>query len=304
MTNLKRQIDIKLKWYDKKLIEELEKSKEQVWIAGGAILSIIKGEQINDLDVYVSPETDVEKIKNIIKDSKYKEVCKTENAITYRKGKRCVQLITCFKLNEGKDVDKYFDFSVCSNAYSLKDHDLYVCDINGIASNYSYILGIKHPLPTLHRLKKYRDKGYRFPSHAELYCATTYVESYKGMTFETERQFYQQFKKDMETIDLLMADYGNQMWEIWGMITKHISITNNTHMSESEFMSMVELEQSDDYDGLTIADLCVGDIIWKGDSIVTVITSEIRSNNSHIKVSKIDGNKYDYEQVDDEDLRI
>lgn len=289
---LKRNIEMKLSWYDRELYHALKKSKEELWVCGGAILSIIKNVQINDIDLYVSEDTNLEVIKNIITENKYKEVSTTPNAITYRRGRRCVQLITCFMLKEAKDVNKYFDFSVCSNAYGMHNNELYINDKEGIMSNHSALLTIKHPLPTIYRLKKYRDKGYTFPSHAELYCSTQYLKKYNNIKFGSYQDFYEEFKADMETVDLLMTDYPDQMWEIWGVIVNYINCAEaRGNFGYEQFKELVDNEET------YVRNLKNGMIVWALDDILFTVDDESRNKFGDCKVKRVGKNPYDFELI-------
>lgn len=288
---LKRNIEMKLSWYDRELYHDLKKSKEKIWVCGGAILSIIKNVKINDIDLYVSDETNLEAIERIIENNKYKQVSKTTNAITYRKGKRCVQLITCFKLKEGKDVDLYFDFSICSNAYGMHNQELYINDKEGIMTNHSSLLTIKHPLPTIYRLKKYRDKGYSFPSHAELYCSTQYLKKYQNRKFGTYHDFYEEFKADMETVDLLMTDYPDQMWEIWKIVINYINTSSKDDLDYNEFKRLIDEQET------YVKNLKNGMIVWALEDILFIVDDENRKMFGDYKVKRFGKNPYDYELV-------
>src|SRR5690606_19180153 len=82
-----------------------------IFVGGGYIRSIIAGEYINDIDVFITDERHIDSIANALA-YKANDIYKTQNAITIR-GKIPIQIITRWKFLKPEDVADSFDFTIC-----------------------------------------------------------------------------------------------------------------------------------------------------------------------------------------------
>lgn len=155
-----------------------ELKKVNVITAGGAILSLYKGTEINDLDLFPETTNDLNYLLQIIDNynrlqniSKLYRECDTHNAITYilqnKTGQEVkIQVIrnTAF-LGTPLDIINRFDLNVCKAFYKFKDNSLYL-------SNYWYAGVITNKLEynyksnslalSLMRIEKYKKRGFEF----------------------------------------------------------------------------------------------------------------------------------------------
>lgn len=112
-------------------------AKEQFFVSGGCIASLIQGEMPKDIDIWCRDEDVMaqtikwyEKIQPhrfMLAEAKYRDVpvggkMITENAVTLVEG---IQLIRR-KSGEVKEITDTFDFVHCKPYYDLKDDKLYI----------------------------------------------------------------------------------------------------------------------------------------------------------------------------------
>lgn len=137
-------------------------------VAGGAITSIIMGEQINDIDCYFRSRDDlVGFVKEV--DPKNSSHLKyfSSRSITFKpkKSDATIQLIYFDFYNNATNIFGDFDFTVNMGAYDFKKkefifHKDFFKDI--ATKKTSINKGTKFPLISLFRLFKYKDKGFDF----------------------------------------------------------------------------------------------------------------------------------------------
>ncbi len=82
-----------------------------IFVGGGYLRSIVAGEKINDVDVFVKSEKDAELLAYKLAFDK-KDIIKTDNAFTV-KGKIAIQVIYRWLFEKPEDVSNSFDFTIC-----------------------------------------------------------------------------------------------------------------------------------------------------------------------------------------------
>lgn len=134
------------------------------YVAGGSILSQIKGQIPSDYDIYpTSKEVALSIVEKL--DSNGTAVMVTDRAITYNCSGEIVQV--CYNAHEYpnslEELFAYFDFTVCMAAWSSKDekfyaHKTFLNDV--LQGRIEYNKGTLYPFASLGRLSKYTQKGY------------------------------------------------------------------------------------------------------------------------------------------------
>jgi len=94
-----------------KTIMEQKEWHENIFVGGGYLRSIVSGEKINDVDVFVKSEKDAELLAHKLAVDK-KDIYKTDNAYTVR-GKMTIQIIHRWLFEKPEDVSNSFDFTIC-----------------------------------------------------------------------------------------------------------------------------------------------------------------------------------------------
>jgi ABC-type antimicrobial peptide transport system permease subunit len=148
--------------------------RDKAILTGGAISSLMHNETPKDYDLYLEDKNDIMFFKQFVNemdkefiqdaDEKYVEVqvegkLVTANATTFKNGLQVITLATA-------DSRNTFDFVHCMPWYKISNHTLYISK-----RQYNAILNkhlIKNPHPNAFalsnkRIKKYKDKGWRFP---------------------------------------------------------------------------------------------------------------------------------------------
>lgn len=247
MNRTKKLISHRLKMYDYNLFKSIYNTQLNVFLCGGAILSIIKNTKINDIDLYVDNVDTFDMLYDIVvNDHDYTEVAQTDNAFTFVKGNKKIQIIIKYYINCGSDVEKYFDISVCANAYSFRTGELFISDLEGITLNKAFILNIHHPLATLTRIRKYQSRGYSFPPETELICFSNYLTELNETRFKNESEFYERFKRDIEVIDILITDSPDDIYELYSQIRNIILPDYKRRWSKARWLKKVNEEANED----------------------------------------------------------
>jgi hypothetical protein len=98
--------------------EEL-KNMEGVIIAGGFIRAFYAGEEAADLDLYFEDENKYTDALDIFDEADWKEVFKTDRAVSYKKNGRKTQAIAYY-FGNSEEIITGFDYTVCAAALTLK----------------------------------------------------------------------------------------------------------------------------------------------------------------------------------------
>lgn len=163
---------------------ELMKSSEwagKVFIGGGYLRSIVSGEPINDVDVFVNTAQDAKKLSDLLAIEKYPKpghrVFKSDNAYTVRGMGPAVQIIHRWVFNRGEDAANSFDFTICCAMFwwgqEIKGVTparwLSYCDDRFYPDLAAKRLVYRKPVRnedaggSMLRVLKYYQKGYRIP---------------------------------------------------------------------------------------------------------------------------------------------
>jgi len=140
----------------------------RVYVGGGYLRSIVSGEPVNDVDVFVKNEKEAEFLAFKLCDDK-KNIVKTDNAYTI-KGKMVIQIIHRWVFEKPEDVSNSFDFTVCCAVifFDGKVFDSF-CDDKFYVDLASKRLIYRKPIRnedvggSMLRVLKYYQKGYRIP---------------------------------------------------------------------------------------------------------------------------------------------
>lgn len=143
------------------ILQELKKYK--CWIAGGAILSIFTGEEVNDVDVFFRSKEDVFNVINARSGNWYFTKWSATTTDIIRKP---VQLVYKNTFSSVEEIFKTFDFSVCCAAYDCETEEFVFGD-TFFEDVMSRTIHFNHhtdgAIMTLPRIVKYQERGYSFP---------------------------------------------------------------------------------------------------------------------------------------------
>lgn len=152
----------------KKLMQEDEDWKGQIFVGGGYLRSIVSGEKINDVDVFVSSKDKAELLANKIAKDK-KDIYETDNAFTILRSKITIQIIHRWVFDKPEDVSKSFDFTICCAVIYFDKEWRSFCDERFYIDLASKRLIYRSPERnedaggSMLRVLKYYQKGYRIP---------------------------------------------------------------------------------------------------------------------------------------------
>lgn len=147
-------------------IHSMLKEMGDVVVAGGALRSAITAMPINDIDIYMAEGVDKYKVERIIMGYGYEHVTATDHAITYKKDKTVIQLITCLRYPKGNpgELFKRFDFTVTMGIYTQNGTIIHREFAEDCAARHLRLPAKKHklkyPIATLVRTLKYQRYGY------------------------------------------------------------------------------------------------------------------------------------------------
>lgn len=140
----------------------------RIYVGGGYLRSIVSGETVNDVDVFVNNVEDAETLANKLAFNKEKDIYKTDNAYTVR-GRTTIQIIHRWVFNSPEEVSNSFDFTCCCAViYYNGTWDSY-CDNRFYIDLASKRIVYRNPIRnedaggSMLRVLKYYQKGYRIP---------------------------------------------------------------------------------------------------------------------------------------------
>jgi len=159
------------KWYDHNFVDDFT-DLDNIFLSGGAIASLLQGEEINDLDLYftdlftqnrfvdmLKSSYNMEYIKDV--DEKYSEVFGvngkmiTSQAITMKSKHSFITM--CYGSPE--EVKKTFDFKHCMPHYSIAENKLYISPLQYWCIVYKMLY--INTTPKAWRIQKFIDRGYK-----------------------------------------------------------------------------------------------------------------------------------------------
>ena len=148
------------------ILQDLKKYK--CWIAGGAILSIFTGEEVNDVDVFFRSKEDIFNVINSRSGNWYFTKWSATTSDIIRKP---VQLVYKNTFSSVEEIFKTFDFSVCCAAYDCETEEFVFGD-TFFEDVMSRTIHFNHhtdgAIMTLPRIVKYQERGYSFPKPEQI----------------------------------------------------------------------------------------------------------------------------------------
>lgn len=135
------------------------------YVAGGAPLSVITKQPINDFDIYPKSLDGLYNAVQYIKDLNGVLIGATKRALTFRahSEEETYQIMTFDMFDDLEKIFNYFDFSVAMVAFDGDERKYNVGKrfLIDVASRQLHINpGTRYPLNTLMRVRKYQEKGY------------------------------------------------------------------------------------------------------------------------------------------------
>lgn len=155
----KKQLSIALN--DNTFFKDLEECNG--WIAGGAILSIITNQEINDIDLYFKTIDDAYEFYLREIDNGYYCFCETKKSLLLTASNTVKLNLVLFDFFESPQaIFDSFDFTVCKAAFDGTDFYFDDSFWGDVASRrLVYTPSFKFPLSTALRIKKYEKRGYK-----------------------------------------------------------------------------------------------------------------------------------------------
>ncbi len=101
----------------------INKSIENIIVAGGFLRAYYAGETPSDLDLYFRNNEDLIKTKMELEENEWVEIFKTNRAITFKKNGRLIQLIS-YLYGEPEQVINLFDFTISCAAMTITRHEI------------------------------------------------------------------------------------------------------------------------------------------------------------------------------------
>jgi len=240
-------------------IEELERSFAEtgLMLCGGAILSIITGTKVNDLDFYAKTYESHDRALVLFEKLGFEKFLITNNAVTLKRKSTSsnkvwtVQLITRFVGTTPEEIFKTFDFTIIEAAYDFS-HDFYATTA-GAQLTGAFVFGGRffqdvarrrlvytgtsnYPICALYRTLKYQKRGYLLPGATVMHIAlcilrleiTTYGELKEQlMGIDT---LYLQGLLDSEAFeDGVPIDYGNFITAVFEKLAPDLELREEFH---------------------------------------------------------------------------
>ena len=141
--------------------------RNNAFLAGGAILSIVTKKEINDLDIYFKSLEDAKNFYEDIQEESYYCINETNRSLILvdknKHNKRPnINMIIFDWFQTPEEIFNLFDFSICQSAFDgdkFYFSDRYFIDVASRALHYNP--NTRYPISSLLRLKKYQEKGYK-----------------------------------------------------------------------------------------------------------------------------------------------
>lgn len=139
-----------------------------VYLAGGAARSLKTNEPVVDYDLFFDSAETAERFeKELLYRAKTEVVyrCPAGELVTIKFDKYKIQLIKKTYHPDAADLMARFDFNICKFAVDCSDFSLRYEDAD-LSDAYNKVLrlnNLQYPVATLHRVKKYLDKGFAPP---------------------------------------------------------------------------------------------------------------------------------------------
>lgn len=228
--------------------------KEDTYITGGSIPSMLMDEFVNDYDFYFYNSNYINVVKDYFetthtknKNDKFHVKLITENAINLSDK---IQIIIKF-VGDPKVVTNKFDWQHIKSWYSCKEEKLHLTsDVYQLVVEKELIYtGSDYPLSSLMRLKKYIKKGWNVSNTTILHIALDIVASFNKM--EAERQF-EQAKYGREQLEKINKKLQNITSEEFDELLENATITIKKNEIEFDTDNMDEpCQELDNFEIIT-----------------------------------------------------
>jgi hypothetical protein len=148
--------------------------QHQVWLAGGALRSILdKNDVVCDFDLFFPNVETLEEVKRKLTDWGYKKVfqCPQGKLATFKLDDTKIQCISQAFYSDPGELIHTFDLSPGYGALDLLNGRLYLHEqfIRDVKQKKARLMNLTHPVATFNRIVKYKDKGYHVRPAIEEY---------------------------------------------------------------------------------------------------------------------------------------
>lgn len=184
------------------------------FIAGGAIRSLVLGEDIKDVDIFCrTPEDLANMIESLRYGPRVGSIIETENAVSFTLNGTQFQIIKV-KTGTPEEVIGEFDFIMNMNYYDFSTNSVYHKSLMTIYDKKLEINpNCRNKLGTLARLEKFLSRGYKIGSRTSLLRLGTQISALDPIkTFtelENESKLYVSFE-EYQDIDFVEKDAGSK----------------------------------------------------------------------------------------------
>lgn len=134
-----------------------EENRPYYWVAGGAILSALTNEPINDYDIF---SNDSAKVIQYFDSKQYKKTFENDRIVNYIIDNKKVQIITAYQFLDMKSCIDNFDFTIICAAYDGKKLEIHNNFYLDVAQKRLVINKLNFPLSSMQRAFKYTRRGY------------------------------------------------------------------------------------------------------------------------------------------------
>lgn len=150
---------------------DLNLLEDGIWLAGGALRSVIGDEPIADYDLFFRHGLVAAKTRVELESKGFETVfkCPEGKLTTYKKGDMKVQCITENYYPSMQDLLDTFDISACRYATDGTVFISYYSAIRDTLKKQINLHRVDYPVATLKRVAKYAAKGYKLTSKAATY---------------------------------------------------------------------------------------------------------------------------------------
>ena len=188
----------------KKIMTDSEWANK-IYVGGGFIRSIVSGEDINDIDIFVGDKARAELLATKLADSQ--KIYKSINAYTIRDGEDTYQIIHRWLFNSVKEVTHSFDFTICCSAVGYDGEWFSFCDEMFYQDLAAKRLVYRRPDRnedaggSMLRVLKYYQKGYRMPLDSLSFVIARLMSGTYHLSGVTEDSISDEVRKLLFAVD-------------------------------------------------------------------------------------------------------
>ena len=169
-------------------------SKDNAWIAGGALRSFLVADKVKDIDIF---SYDVQKtLSDFRSDTSFELRNENEFIANFYKNNLCYQVIKKYSFSGPQETIDNFDFTIARvgiTKESLEKNEA-IADVDFKEDDSGNRLNIKNihcPIAQIYRVSKYMEKGYWLPMRQTLKIVQdweTRPEEYKNKILEVVKK--------------------------------------------------------------------------------------------------------------------